>query len=154
MLRLSCVDSVLADMHHSLGPVPADQAGAYNLTRELYGTTRMLLACLPRADLAKVGSYRMLCMCTVKQTLSQRYGSLTAFCTMRLSVMALTTGSDLQVCCGWRCDMYEALQPLRALRPCNSGPGFDESVVLELRALNFDVPPSTALQSSQTLSKL
>ena len=55
MLRLSCRDSVLADVCHSLGPVPADQAHAYNLTRELYGTTRMLLACLSKADLAKVG---------------------------------------------------------------------------------------------------
>ncbi|CAL5227715.1 g10725 [Coccomyxa viridis] len=111
VLRLSCVDSVLADVSSSLGPVPADQAHAYSLTRELYGTTRMLLACLPKADLAKV-------------------------------------------CCGWRCDMYEELQPLRALRPCNSGVGFDESVVLELRALDFDVPPSTALHPSQTLSML
>ena len=50
--------------------------------------------------------------------------------------------------------MYEELQPLRALRPCNSGVGFDESVVLELRALDFDVPPSTALHPSQTLSML
>ena len=64
VLRLSCVDSVLADVSSSLGPVPADQAHAYSLTRELYGTTRMLLACLPKADLAKVGSYRMLCMCS------------------------------------------------------------------------------------------
>ena len=50
--------------------------------------------------------------------------------------------------------MYEILQPLRALRPCSDGVGFDESLVLELRSLNFDVPPSTALQSTQTLSKL
>lgn len=69
-------------------------------------------------------------------------------------LMDLTRGSVLQVCCGWRCDMYEELQPLRALRPCNSGVGFDESVVLELRALDFDVPPSTALHPSQTLSML
>ena len=62
MLRLSCRDSVLADVSHSLGPVPADQAHAYNLTRETYGTTRMLLACLSQADLAKVGSSGMLCM--------------------------------------------------------------------------------------------
>lgn len=64
VLRLSCVDSVLADMHQSLGPVPAGQEHAYNLTRELYGTTRMLLACLPKADLAKVGSYGMLSICS------------------------------------------------------------------------------------------
>ena len=62
MLRLSCRDSVLADVSHSLGPVPADQAHAYNLTRETYGATRMLLACLSQADLAKVGSSGMLCM--------------------------------------------------------------------------------------------
>lgn len=62
MLRLSCRDSVLADVASSLGPVPAKQAHAYTLTREMYGTTRMLLACLSQADLAKVGCHDMPCM--------------------------------------------------------------------------------------------
>ena len=64
MLRLSCRDSVLADVSCSLGPVPAEQAQAYHLTREVYGTTRMLLACLSQTDLAKVGYYTC-CACTV-----------------------------------------------------------------------------------------
>ena len=57
MLRLSCRDSVLADASISLGPVPDEHAHAYCLTTELYGNTRMLLACLTEAELAKV----MLC---------------------------------------------------------------------------------------------
>lgn len=50
--------------------------------------------------------------------------------------------------------MYKELQPLRTLRPCNGGSGYDESVVLQLRALNFDVPASTALEQSRNHSKL
>ena len=55
MLRLSCRDTVLTHVSASLVPVPDDQAHVYNLTLELYGTTRMLLACLTRSELAKVG---------------------------------------------------------------------------------------------------
>jgi hypothetical protein len=54
MLRLCCRDSVLANLSTALGPVPEDQADAYSFTTELYGSTRMLLACLTKADLAKV----------------------------------------------------------------------------------------------------
>ena len=54
MLRLSCRDSVLTDASTSLGPVPDEHGHAYCLTTELYGNTRMLLACLTKAELAKV----------------------------------------------------------------------------------------------------
>ena len=54
MLRLSCRDSVLADASMYLGPVPDEHAHGYCLTTELYGNTRMLLACLTRSELAKV----------------------------------------------------------------------------------------------------
>ena len=54
MLRLSCRDSVLANLSTALGPVPEDQADTYSFTTELYGSTRMLLACLTKAELAKV----------------------------------------------------------------------------------------------------
>lgn len=54
MLRLSCRNSVLADASISLGPVPDEHAHAYCLTTELYGNTRMLLACLTEPELAKV----------------------------------------------------------------------------------------------------
>ena len=50
--------------------------------------------------------------------------------------------------------MYEELEPLRALRPCNGGAGYDESVALQLRALNFDVPASAFLEQSQNRSRL
>lgn len=41
--------------------------------------------------------------------------------------------------------MHEVLAPLRAVRPSSNGGGFDEEVVLQLRALNFDVPPPNVL---------
>ena len=53
-LRLSCRDSVLADASISLGTVPDEHAHAYCLTTELYGNTRMLLACLTESELAEV----------------------------------------------------------------------------------------------------
>ena len=50
--------------------------------------------------------------------------------------------------------MYEELQLLRALRPCNGGSAYDESVLSQLRALNFDVPASNASEQLPTRSKL
>lgn len=44
-----------------------------------------------------------------------------------------------EVCQGWRCDFYEVLAPLRAVRPINGGPGFDEELVLALRTLQFEL---------------
>ena len=41
--------------------------------------------------------------------------------------------------------MHEVLAPLRAVRPSSNGVGFSEDVVLQLRALNFDVPPPSVL---------
>lgn len=40
---------------------------------------------------------------------------------------------------GWRCDMWEVLAPVRAVRPLNGGPGFDRDLVLDLRTLNFEI---------------
>ena len=44
-----------------------------------------------------------------------------------------------EVCGGWRCDFYDVLAPLRAVRPVNGGPGYDEELVFELRELQFEL---------------
>jgi len=31
------------------------------------------------------------------------------------------------------------LEPLRNVRPCNGGPGYDEELVMHLRTLNFEL---------------
>lgn len=40
---------------------------------------------------------------------------------------------------GWRCDMWDVLAPVRAVRPVNGGPGYDRELVLDLRTLNFEL---------------
>jgi hypothetical protein len=40
-----------------LGPLPEEELPSYHLTHELYGSTRMLLACLTREQLAQVGTH-------------------------------------------------------------------------------------------------
>ena len=54
MLRLSCRDSVTSDLGSVLGPVDPACLPSYQTAHELYGGTRMLLACLSKDDLAKV----------------------------------------------------------------------------------------------------
>jgi hypothetical protein len=44
-----------------------------------------------------------------------------------------------EVCSGWGCDFYDVLAPLRAVRPVNCGPGYDEELVLALRTLQFEI---------------
>jgi len=53
-IELSCASAVYADMQHQLSPLPAEAVHAYTLTRELYGSPRMLLAMLPPEHLHKV----------------------------------------------------------------------------------------------------
>lgn len=43
--------------------------------------------------------------------------------------------------------MYDVLAPLRALRPCNGGCGYDEDLILQLRTLNFDFRASSVLET-------
>lgn len=45
----------------------------------------------------------------------------------------------LQVCSGWKCDMWEVLRPLRDVRLRFGGPGYDESLAWELRQLYFEL---------------
>ena len=56
VIRLTCREDVSMDAAMTLGPPPAEAMDAYELTSELYGTTRMLLATLPRERLEKVCS--------------------------------------------------------------------------------------------------
>ncbi|CAL8462413.1 g1946 [Coccomyxa elongata] len=56
VVRLSCRDSVTADLAIILEPLPEAELPSYQLTHELYGSTRMLLACLTNEQLAQVCS--------------------------------------------------------------------------------------------------
>ena len=90
--------------------------------------------------------------CTPCVPLSLRSADDDVVCLLLIATLIIDVA--LQVCCGWRCDMFEELQGLRTLRPCNGGCGFDESVVQHLRSLNFDVPAPTILEQSSQHSKL
>ncbi len=50
----ACVSQVLQDVETTLGPVPTEQQTAYQAVCEIYGSTRMFLACLDRPLLDKV----------------------------------------------------------------------------------------------------
>ena len=56
VIRMTCRGDVSIDAAMTLGPPPAEAMDAYELTSELYGTTRMLLATLPKEKLEKVCS--------------------------------------------------------------------------------------------------
>ena len=63
-IGLSCSSAVHADMQRQLSPLPAEAVHPYALTRELYGSPRMLLAMLPQEHLHKVRQLiTLLCMC-------------------------------------------------------------------------------------------
>ena len=49
----------------------------------------------------------------------------------------LMSAFSVQVCCGWQCDLFEVLGPVRAARPANGGSGCDADVLSDLRALNW-----------------
>lgn len=53
-IELSCSSAVHADMQRQLSSLPAEAVHPYALTRELYGSPRMLLAMLPQDHLHKV----------------------------------------------------------------------------------------------------
>lgn len=57
----------------------------------------------------------------------------------RMLLAVLNPDQLAEVCQGWRCDFYNVLAPLRAVRPVNGGPGYDEELVLELRTLQFEL---------------
>lgn len=56
VIRMTCRADVSMDAAMTLGPPPAEAMDAYELTSELYGTTRMLLATLSKEQLEKVCS--------------------------------------------------------------------------------------------------
>ncbi len=88
---------VLDDLAQVLPPVPDSQQEGYQWTHEIYSSTRMTLAALPRELLP--------------------------------SVLGAVKG----------CDAWQLLQPLRDVRPVNGGPGWTEELIVQLRALNFDL---------------
>ena len=103
------------------------------MTQELYGCSRMLLAVLSREQLQEV---RVLpaCLLAVAAVLGRRVALARP-----VPGADVASAASLQVCGSWRCDMWDLLAPLRAVRPANGGPGFDEELVLELRTLNFEL---------------
>ena len=96
VIRLTCHNDVLNDINATLGEPTARALPSYLLTRELYGSSRMLLATLEKDQLS-------------------------------------------HICGSWRCKMWEVLEPLRAVRPVNGGPGYDEELIMQLRTLNFEI---------------
>jgi hypothetical protein len=62
------------------------------------------------------------------------------YSTFRMQLAALPEPLLQQVCSAVKgCTLQELLQPLRAIRPVNGGPGWDMDVVMQLRTLNFDL---------------
>lgn len=96
VIRLTCHNDVLNDINITLGEPSRQSLPSYLLTRELYGSSRMLLATLGKDQLS-------------------------------------------HVCGSWRCNMWELLEPLRAVRPINGGPGYDKELIMQLRTLNFEI---------------
>ena len=80
VVRLSCRDSVTADLATILEPVPEDELPSYQLTHELYGSTRMLLACLTKEQLAQVGFFFTKCRATVRFPARCKSGVLLSQC--------------------------------------------------------------------------
>ena len=54
VVRLSCARVIVDDLAACSGALPEQALPAYAWTRELYGSTRMLLACLGREELHAV----------------------------------------------------------------------------------------------------
>lgn len=45
-----------------------------------------------------------------------------------------------QVCSGYKCNMYEVLEPYRRLRASRGGPIYSDEFIEQIRELNFDIP--------------
>lgn len=90
VVRLSCRDSVTADLATILEPLPEDELPSYQLTHELYGSTRMLLACLTKEQLAQVGFFLTNLSCRDQVTGSMQ---------VRCSVVAVCCCRVLKIAC-------------------------------------------------------
>ena len=51
----------------------------------------------------------------------------------------LSVAQLAEVASGWRCNFYDVLEPVRAVRPVNGGCGYDEDLIQDLRLLHFQV---------------
>eukprot|EP00882_Tetradesmus_deserticola_P031870 GHRQ01036048.1.p1 GENE.GHRQ01036048.1~~GHRQ01036048.1.p1 ORF type:complete len:147 (+),score=78.92 GHRQ01036048.1:141-581(+) len=72
------------------------------------------------------------------------------YSTFRMQLAALPEPLLQQVCGSVRaCTLQELLQPLRAIRPVNGGPGWDMDVVMQLRTLNFDLSGAAAAGAAE-----
>jgi hypothetical protein len=70
----------------------------------------------------------------------QRQGVFETYSSHRMQLAALP-GPLLQQVCGAvkGVDLDKVLQPLRDVRPMNGGPGWNDDMVMQLRALNFEL---------------
>ena len=132
---------VQRDVQRALPPLPLESHAAHAAASEIYGSSRMLLAVLEREQLGEASAGGGACMCTCVRALRGAWGHIRSARCRPASAYPLPTRPVAQVCRGWRCDMWEALAPLRALRPLHGGAGYCFDTQLELRALNFEVPP-------------
>jgi hypothetical protein len=75
----------------------------------------------------------------------QRQGVFETYSSHRMQLAALPQPLLQQVCGAVKgVDLEEVLQPLRDIRPMNGGPGWNEDMVMQLRALNFELEPGAA----------
>lgn len=135
--ELSSSPATCAALQQFLPPLPAEAVEAFELTTEIYGSHRMMLASLCRQDLTKVSLFGCCILSCFQQVCS-------GFEAVPSHQVWLNITSELyhvvpQVCSGCNCNMWEVLAPVRALRPVNGGIGFDADVAIELRQLMFEL---------------
>lgn len=61
------------------------------------------------------------------------------YASTRMLLACLPEDELKQVCCGWRCDMWEVLEKYRAARPCNGATAVDLDIITELRGLEINI---------------
>lgn len=124
-IELTSAPDVLGHLQQVLGPPRDIDLDDFSIARETYAGTRMLLAVLDRSQLEQV-----------RLAAAQATGQ-------PIHVPNLSCISSdplvLQVCCGWQCNMYDVLQPLRAVRPVNGGCACSLDLVYQLRLLHFNI---------------
>lgn len=106
VVRLSCRDSVTADLATILEPLPEDELISYQLTHELYGSTRMLLACLTKEQLDQVGFLSTKCLpgSVLQQDESQMFCCRTVLlATVRIEFLVLCRSAAAGVVTWRRC---------------------------------------------------
>lgn len=131
----------MADAAMLLPTTQQDEETDFDDSHERFGVRRALLEAL----------LRLCCRTEVLADLSETLGppvgdatesySLTheLYGSSRMLLAVLDRDQLEEVCQGWRCDMWSVLEPLRAVRPCCGGRGYDHDLLLQLRMLNYEL---------------